>query len=389
MLGQSQKLGVSLEQGLRLSQQMLQSIKLMELPVMELLERIEAEAAANPALDMVEETKKNAPQEKPRADDEDRDFFETAVSTPLYAKRASSGEDDEKRQFLEGAVSMPESLQEHLLWQFRLQMLDENVRRIGEFLIGNLDEDGFHLVCPAELLPGENPAKIEAALSVIRALDPQGCATADYRESLAVQGRLRFAGKNGANAERARSGAELEALLPYLGEMEKGKFSVVAKQTGIKADRAAFLFACIKELSPFPGRQYSGGAGASLMPSEAGVRFVVPDIEVCRKDGELVIRLNDEDIPALRVNPFFTELKKYKQDNPDTRNFVNENIAGAKSFISAVQRRNHTNQAALPFIHCIRIDNRTIASRISLKSSIRVLRLLRLDGARRAVEIRR
>ena len=328
-----------------MSQQMLHSIKLMELPVMELRERIEAEAAANPALDVVDEAKEDALQERQRANDEERDFFETAIMTPLYTNRAASGEDDEKRQFLEGAVSRPESLQEHLLWQFRLQILDGDVRRIGELLIGNLDEDGFHLVSPAELLPGESPVKIEAALSVIRALDPQGCATSDYRESLAVQGRLRFDGENGASAKRSRSGAacgaacgaEIEMLLPYLGELEKGKFPLVAKLTGMKADRAVFLFACIKELSPFPGRQYSGGAD-----SEAGVRFVVPDIEVYRKDGELVIRLNDEDIPALRVNPFFTELKNCRQDDQNTRNFINENIAGAKWFINAVQRRNHT-----------------------------------------------
>ncbi|MDR0639051.1 MAG: RNA polymerase factor sigma-54 [Spirochaetaceae bacterium] len=337
MLAQSQKLGVSLEQGLRLSQQMLHSIKLMELPVMELRERIEAEVAANPALDVVEESKEDAPREKPYTDDGDENFFETAIMMPLYANRASSGEDDEKRQFLEGAVSRPESLQDHLLWQFRLQTLNGDVRRIGELLIGNLDEDGFHLVSPAELLPGEDPGKIGAALSVIRALDPQGCATSDYRESLAVQGRLRFGGENGSNAECARSGVEIEMLLPYLGELEKGKFSLVAKLTGIKAERAAFLFTCIKELSPFPGRQYSGG-----VDSEAGVRFVVPDIEVYRKDGELVIRLNDDEIPALQVNPFFAELKKYKQDDQSTRDFVNENIANAKWFINAVQRRNHT-----------------------------------------------
>jgi RNA polymerase sigma-54 factor len=337
MLAQSQKLVFSLEQGLRLNQQMLHSIKLMELPVMELRERIEAEMAANPALDVADEAAEDKAKEKPHTEDEDGDFFETAIATTLYTNRSSSREDDEKRQFLEGAVSRPESLQDYLLWQFRLQKLDEDVRRMGELLIGNLDEDGFHVVSPVELLSGEDPAKIKAALSVIQALDPQGCATADYRESLAVQGRLRFGGAGGARTEGIRRGVEIEALLPYLGELEKGKFPMVAKLTGMKAERAAFLFACIKELSPFPGRQYSGGGD-----SEAGVQFVVPDIEVYRKDGELTIRLNDEEIPALRVNPFFVDLKKYKRDDQNLQDFVNENVAGAKWFINAVHKRNHT-----------------------------------------------
>jgi RNA polymerase sigma-54 factor len=337
MLTQSQNLGISLEQGFRLSQQMLQSIKLMELPVMELRERIEAELAANPALDVVEETKNDAPPETPPADDNDGDFFETAITSPLYTTygtapngTSSYGEDDEKRQFLEGTVSRPESLQDHLLWQFRLQKLDEDIRRIGELLIGNLNEDGFHLASPSELLPGDNPVKIEIALAVVRALDPQGCATADYHESLAVQGRLRF-GNDGGISDG------IEILLSYLGELDKGKFSFVAKQTGMKTEWVASLFSRIKELSPFPGRQYTGS-----LDSEAGVRFVVPDIEVYRKDDELVIKLNDEEIPALRVNPFFTELKKNKQEDQTTQAFVNENVAGARWFINAVHKRNRT-----------------------------------------------
>jgi RNA polymerase sigma-54 factor len=339
MLAQSQSLGVSLEQGLRLNQQMILSIKLMELPVMELRERIEAEIAVNPALDAVENVKNDAPQETSPADDNDGDFFETAIATPLYSRDAvfgdvpgdaSSGGEDAKRQFLEGAVSRVESLQDHLLWQFRLQKLDGEARRIGELLIGNLDKDGFHLIAPAGLLPGVAPAVIGIVLSVIQALDPQGCAVADYRESLAVQAKLRF-------GNDSRTSVGIERLLSRLSDLEKGKFPLVAKQNGMNANRAEYLFSRIKELSPFPGRRYSG----NLDPG-GGVRFVVPDIEVYRKDGELVIKLNEEEIPALRVSPFFAELKKYKPEDQKTQVFVNEKVAEAQWFINAVSRRNHT-----------------------------------------------
>jgi RNA polymerase sigma-54 factor len=318
---------------------MILSIKLMELPVMELRERIEAELAVNPALDAVEKGKNDAPHEAVPADDNDGDFFETAIATPLRSRDAvfgeapgdaASGGEDAKRQFLEGAVSRAESLQDHLLWQFRLQKLDGDARRIGELLIGNLDKDGFHLVAPAELLPDVNPAKIEVALSVIQALDPQGCAVANYQESLAVQARLRF-------GDDTKMGVGVGRLLSYLSDLEKGKFSLVARQNGMQANRAEYLFSRIKELSPFPGRRYSGN-----LDSGGGVRFVVPDIEVYRKDGELVIKLNEEEIPALRVNPFFTELKKYKPEDQKTHVFVNEKVAEAQWFINAVSRRNHT-----------------------------------------------
>jgi RNA polymerase sigma-54 factor len=330
---QSQNLGVSLEQGLRVNQQMLHSIRLMEMPVMELRERIEEELSVNPALDVAEEARSvrevqdvraEALREAQAAEDNGGDFFETAA--PLYSYNASQGGDDENRQFLEGAVSRPESLQDQLLWQFRLQKVDEDIRRIGELLIGNLDDDGFHLVPPSELLVGEDPVKVKAALSVIQALDPQGCATTDYRESLAVQGGLRFGDERG-----------IKALLPYLGDLEKGRFPLAAKQAGMTALRAELLFARIKELSPFPGRQHFSNAS-----SGTGVRLVVPDIEVHRKGGELSIKLNDEEIPVLRVSPFFIALKKYKSEDQKMRDFVNENVAGARWFINAIHRRNGT-----------------------------------------------
>jgi RNA polymerase sigma-54 factor len=326
MLAQSQKLMPSLEQGLRMNQQMLSSIKLMELPALELRARIEEELAANPALDVVEKAREEAPvKEVAHEDTEEGDFFETAIMMPLYTRNAPS-DGDEKRQFLEGAVSRPESLQEHLLWQFRLQKLDGETRRIGELVIGNLDEDGFHLTPLAELLPGADTAKIAAALSVIRTLDPPGCATEDYRESLVEQGRLRF-GK--------AAGDSIRVLLPCLSMLEKEKFSLAARQTGMRADQVALLFSRIKTLSPFPGRLFSGSA-------QQTARFVVPDIEVFRKDGELVIKLHDEEIPALRVSPFFTELQKGGSGDQNTQDFVNGNIAQAKWFINAVNKRNRT-----------------------------------------------
>jgi RNA polymerase sigma-54 factor len=143
------------------------------------------------------------------------------------------------------------------------------------------------------------------------------------------QAKLRF-GRSGG-----RISIGIKTVLPYLNDLEKGRFPVVSKQTGIGTERVSFLFARIKELSPFPGRQYPGS-------HDSGGRFVVPDIEVYRKDGELIIKLNEEEIPALRVNPFFTELKKYKPEDQNTQDFVNKNVAGAQWFINAVNRRNQT-----------------------------------------------
>ena len=337
MIAQGQQLGFTLDQGLRLNQQMLHSLKLMELPVMELRERIEQELADNPALELVENDRDEPLESVDRSNDDegDKDFFETAIAAPVgddaeFSRNGGGTDDgDAKRQFLEGAVSRPESLQEHLLWQFRLQKVSTEVRAAGEVIIGNLNEDGFHLVPLYELLPETDRQVVNDALRVIHALDPQGCATEDYRESLMVQARLRF----------GRDGEDCGIIIAHLSELERGRFSGIAKLTGMTTLQIEYLFRRFKELSPFPGRHFTADRTTD---GTRGVQFVVPDIEVYHSDDELVIKINDEEIPALQIHPFFLEARKYKRTNSEARAFIQNNVLQARWFIGALERRNTT-----------------------------------------------
>jgi RNA polymerase sigma-54 factor len=300
---------------------MFQSIKMMELPVMDLRETIAGEIERNPALEILEDRtllSLDAALPAPREED---DYSDLGFDAPGTGRGGGAEESEERRRFLEGALSRPETLQEHLLWQLRLETADDEIRRIGELLIQNLDGDGFHKEPPELLLKGEPPCLIGAAVELVRSLDPPGTCTADYQESLRVQAALLPGAPPG-----------LVEALDCLELLERGRFAEAARRLGRAEGEVQDIFDRLRELSPFPGRQFSTG----------DTRYVVPDLQVLRKEGEFVILLNNEEIPILGINPFFMKLSGEKGRDKPARDFVRENIREARWFIQSINQRNHT-----------------------------------------------
>jgi RNA polymerase sigma-54 factor len=300
----------------------------MELPIVDLREKIEEEIERNPALEVLEDrsTVSLDAAYTPRKDEDD--YFEV-TSDSGFVRRGGDEAADEQHRFIEGALSRPETLQEHLLWHLRLVPAADDIRAIGELLIQNLNEDGFHKE-PVDLLLKETPpAKARQALDLVRALDPPGTCTVDYHESLLVQTRLLPDAPEG-----------MEELLSYLELLERDKIAEVARRVNRTEAEVRHIFDRIRELSPFPGRQYASD----------DTRYVVPDVQVVKKEGEFVIILNDEEIPILGINPFFMKIsaetggRRMTSDNPDreARDFVKENIKEARWFIQSITQRNHT-----------------------------------------------
>jgi len=331
---QLQRPSMSQSQRFSMNPQIIQSIKMMELPIIDLREKIEEELERNPALEVLEDRTTVSIDDAPEAKGEEYEYFES-TSDSGYISSGAQAAADEKQRFIEGALSHPETLQEHLLWQLRLEPVDENVRRVGELLIQNLSEDGFHKEPVELLLRNEESALIAEALKVVRALDPAGTCTVDYKESLEVQ--LALLPNVPAGAKEA---------LAHLELLEKGNTAEAAKKMGYSEGELARILEVIKELSPFPGRCFSTGE----------TRYVVPDIQVVKKEGDFVIILNEEEIPVLGINPFFmqvaarprspgrknqTEEGESGEEKP-ARDFVRENIREARWFINSINQRNHT-----------------------------------------------
>jgi len=338
--------------GLKMSPQMYQSIKLMELPLAELREKISEELERNPALELLEDRSTvSLDGAEPRQREVEEYFEASSDSGFLRDGSAASAAADDHRHFIEGMLTRPETLQQHLLWQLQLEPADGELRSIAAVLIQNLDDDGFHREPPASLfrksdappgapLPGapppEAPPRLAQAMSLVQALDPAGCCAADYRESLKIQIAL------------LRGDPRcLECPMDHLELFEKGKSPAAAKKAKLPAlcaaqaaapgsDRACF--GLVKKLSPFPGRQFN----------VAGVRFVAPDIQVVRDGKDFAIILNNEVIPMLGISPFFKKLGPAgkggggaSQDRA-TREFARENVKEARVFMNSIAMRNHT-----------------------------------------------
>jgi RNA polymerase sigma-54 factor len=322
------------KQQFKLSSRLYQSINILRIPLLELREKITEELERNPALELIEDPSIASLDEIRRKKDtiENDNFESTSVSDTPFISRSGNEAADEHQQFIEGVLARPESLQDHLLWQLRLQPIDDQIRHIGELLIQNLNKDGFHQE-PVKLLfkHGENTVQIRKAMKLIQSFDPVGTCVADYQESLRVQVGL---------IHNAPAGM-LDALA-YLEPLERGKFAEVAKKLRRTENDLKEIFEQLKELSPFPGRQFANDS----------VRYVLPDVRVTKRDDEWVIVVNNEEIPVLGIDPFFKNLAQEQVEDKEARDFARESIREAREFIEFIHKRGQTlRKIAIALVH--------------------------------------
>lgn len=321
---QSQRPALIQGQQLKMNPQLFQSIQLMAMPVQELKFRIEEELQANPALEVVEDNSTvSLDENEPSATTEEYDPFEN-TSDPGYT---SSSYDDEasenKRQFMEGALSKPESLHDHLLWQLRLQPIDQKQFAVGEALILNLDDNGFHREPVESIFEDDELHYADEMITMIQGFEPLGTCVADYRESLLVQAR----------ADLSRPEASDQIIEHHLDLLDRGKHEEIAKKLKVEVFEVEEAREFIKSLTPFPGRLFS-----SDQPT-----YVVPDVMVVLRDGQFVLIMNDEEIPVLGVSDTFTDIAE-RSGGKDVKRFVKTKVKDARWFIQSIRQRNETLQ---------------------------------------------
>lgn len=340
-MDQSQKLVLKQQQQLRMTPQLYQAIKIMALPLLELRDTIQEELEKNPALEVVEESSPLSLDDTGKKTSEEQEYFEN-TSDPGYIKvQGGSSREDAHRKFIEGVLTRPESLHEHLLWQLRLQPINDVEFRIGEYLVRNLDDNGFHIENPDNLIrnldpkgiPLENPEKGTSAdklaamnriKELIQGFDPIGTCTTDYRESILAQIKL-----HPNPVSRAA-----EVVDKYFELLEREKYKEIARSMRISVKEVEKIKGFLRELDPLPGRNFS-----SEQP-----RYVIPDVMVKVHEGEFVIVLNDEEIPVLGINSFYASIQDHEEQykQKDLKRFVKNGVHEARWFISSIRRRSQT-----------------------------------------------
>lgn len=302
-----------------MSPKLLQSISMMALPLPDLRQAITAEVEKNPALE-IEADRSEVSLTPLEPSGEDYDFFENS-SDPGYVGDKTKEDSDSKQKFLEGTTSRSESLQDHLLFQWGLQDLSLREKVLGEKIIQNLDSDGFHQEPPQSLIQSEDESPLlEKTLFLIQHLDPLGCATKNPQESLMRQ--VEFSPHIPAQAKAL--------FTDYYDLTIKGKTRELARKLRISQEETELLLTDIKQLSPYPGRPFSA--------EEAN--YVIPDLLIYQQAKEITIRLNDDEIPVLRINEEF--LQYQEQGQGDVKKFIRNHIKDATSFINSIQYRNQT-----------------------------------------------
>ena len=300
----------------------------------ELREEILKEAEKNPALEVVSDL-----------------ICREDVPCLSYADGRASAEEKSRahRDFFEKVLAREETLQERLNAQLCEARLPPKTMRLARAVITCLDANGF-LAVPPETLPGaEDAALLDEALSAVRRLEPAGCAARDALHSLAIQAEIRAGIAESPDDKRRYS---LLALLLKSGIKAEGNarhasLAAAAKSaigSGLSAREAARLEQLLRTLDPFPGRNFSQGEVAGAGADQ----FVVPDIIVVKEDDVFQARMNDDEIPVVRVSPCFERLEEEdeqgKKDVPamEEMAFVRESLESARCFINALKRRRKT-----------------------------------------------
>ena len=251
-----------LQQTMRLSPRMLQSINLIAMPIEDLREHIYEEAEKNPAIEILQDSVRS-----PSADS----------SSPHIG---SSADSDAWQAFLENTPAATESLQEHLLAQLSLLHLTEDQQRIGKRIIQNLNARGYHNAPPESLLTVDDPLSLlNEMLHIVRCLEPQGTACTDLRESLFVQAELKIDAEKQnfaslSEQERKERRLALLILKSHFDILEKKRNTLMCRalnERNVPCSQKEFdgALAFIRTLDPFlklPSAVQTSGKAAAQNP---------------------------------------------------------------------------------------------------------------------------
>ena len=331
----TQKQVLSLQQ--KLSPQQIQTIKLLELPAMQLEQRIKQEIENNIVL---EEDERTPEEEEPQQISVDEYLRED--ETPSYKSRINNySKDDKQRPVI---LSEGRSLQEYLVEQLGYRNLSEREMKLATYLVGSIDEDGYlrrELDAIADdiafTLGIETTAEeLERLLDVIHDLEPAGIGARNLRECLLLQ-----MGQLPMNTPARRLARRI--LTDYFDEFVKKHYEKLISRLQVSEEEFRDAIAEIRRLTPKPGNLYAEG-GTDTTP------YIVPDFILDYHDGRFDLSLNSSNIPEVRINRHYAEMLRdmvapdgtVKAEDREALQFVKSKIDSAKWFISAIKQRHDT-----------------------------------------------
>ena len=343
-----------LQQKQVLAPRMIQSMEILQLPILALQERIEQEMEENATLDIVESDpdlpdepveveNPDAPTDEERelvvdeAHDNEEDFerlMKLAEEWPdQFEERSRSSaarieeEGNRKHDAMANMTARPQTLQDYLHDQLSWFDLEADLKKMAERIIYNLDSNGYLQGQIEDLLEPDAPAeRIElarSALEVVQRLDPPGIAARDLRECLQLQI------KPGTHFEK-----ELRVLVEHhLEDLEHNRMPLISKKTGYSVELIHDVWEELKNLNPKPGADFT----------EAYVPNVLPDVFVEQDDnGDYKVRLEDGRVPNLYISPFYLKVLQSGEATAKEKEYIKHKVNAAQWLIESIEQRRNT-----------------------------------------------
>ena len=393
------RLNLKIAQRQVLTPGLMQMVSVLALNKLELKEMIDAEMVENPVLEEIDESVPMLDEVAGREERLERSAEEAAAPPKDVFSEIDFGsyfqdyldpgyrtqpeyEESEKPSF-ENFLSQPTTLSDHLAWQLGALSLDRDVNEAAEFVIGNLDQDGyiaasdeelavaFAQFAPALIRQNGHPTEAEAALELMRRaielvqhLDPAGVAARDLRECLLLQiaaqqhefGHL-YAGRaveNTAETEEEsqqdphgsfraeaevqldirRRSMEVAALIVdrHLHLLQKRDMKDLARAAQVTTDEAQAGVDFIRTLDPRPGRLYN----------REQTRLIEPDVVFVKRGGEWVVSMNEEDLPSLRLSQRYRRMLVAENTDKEVKDYVKERFRSALQLMRNIAQRKST-----------------------------------------------
>lgn len=342
-----------MEQRMKLAPHMIQSMEILQLPILALQERIEQELNSNPVLEMTEpsspdegdsseqqssddfgekdlvvDTDNNKAEDFERLETIDDGFRDYMNESGPYRRRISLDEPDKKLEAIKNTAARPQSLHEYLSEQWRLVEAEEGVKKAGEMIIDYIDDRGYLSVRLEQLHnKDKNDFTIDdlnEALGLVQKLEPPGVGARDLRECLLIQ--------------MAQSGEDMSfecrLVSEHMNELLENKLPEIAKKMNCSIDAINRAIVRLSKLDTSPGLQVGRDQNLPITPDVI--------VESLDNSGEYSVRLADFDLPRLRLNDYYAKMAKNTKTPDKTKKFLQNNLRSAQWIIDAIEQRKNT-----------------------------------------------
>ena len=388
------KLTLKVSQRQVLTPGLMQMVSVLALNKVELKEMIDAELVENPVLEEIDESVpmlddvagkekqlERSAEEPPAAP---KDSFEEIDFGSYFQDYLDPGyrtqpeyEESEKPSF-ENFLSQPTTLSDHLAWQLGAMTVEPALREAAEFVIGNLDEDGYLATDEVELADAflqfresvslmnrngeseaadaENRDLLHMGIALVQQLDPAGIGAHDLRECLLIQigaqqkefahlyarhtsepeesPHRSFQAEADARLEERRRSMEVAALIvdKHLALLQRRDMRDLARALQVSQAEAEAGVEFIRTLDPRPGRLYN----------REQTRLIEPDVVFVKRGGEWVVSMNEEDLPSLRLSSRYRRMLTAQNTDKEVKDYVKERFRSAMQLMRNIAQRKST-----------------------------------------------